>query len=219
LHDGIHHSSRKPFPRKQAPEKIFIITSVNYTDDELLHALKQGGTEERLAEERLFLRFSYFVREGMQKYRLDEAEALDAYTDAVLAFLQAFRKNIFEGRSSVKTYLYQVFNNKCVDLVRKKTTKKYAVHHTVSLPEMLSSLSDSAKLIIQKLAEKADMELLQQKLQELGDNCRKLLLLSADGNTDRQIAAMLEYKTADVVKVSRLRCLEKLRLLYHQMKL
>ena len=36
----------------------------------------------------------------------------------------------------------------------------------------------------------------------------------ADGYNDKEIATAMEYKTADVVKTSRLRCLDKLRQLY-----
>jgi RNA polymerase sigma-70 factor (ECF subfamily) len=80
----------------------------------------------------------------------------------------------------------------------------------------MSQFSDSAKSIIQKLIEKTDFDVLKQKLNALGDNCRQVLLLWADGFSDREIAAQLTYKTADVVKTSRLRCLDKLRQLYKQ---
>ena len=79
---------------------------------------------------------------------------------------------------------------------------------------MLFQLSDASKTIIQQLVEKADRSLLRQRLEELGAKCRELLLLSADGYTDREIAAELDYKSPDVVKTSRLRCLERLRQLY-----
>jgi RNA polymerase sigma-70 factor (ECF subfamily) len=51
-------------------------------------------------------------------------------------------------------------------------------------------------------------------LNELGENCRQLLMNWAEGLSDKQIAASMTYKSADVVKTSRLRCLEKLRQSY-----
>ena len=53
---------------------------------------------------------------------------------------------------------------------------------------------------------------------ELGDNCKKLLAMFADGYSDKEIAVSMEYKTADVVKTSRLRCLDKLRQSYKNIK-
>ena len=75
-------------------------------------------------------------------------------------------------------------------------------------------VSDNAKTIIQQLVDKTDKNLLRQKLNEIGDNCRKMLIFWAEGYTDKEIAAEMEYKSADVVKTSRLRCLEKLKQLY-----
>ena len=98
--------------------------------------------------------------------------------------------------------------------MRKKTTNKYSVHQTHSISDVLYQLSDETKLVIDELAGKTDMDLLKRKLGELGENCKQMLLYRADGINDKQIAVQMAYKSADVVKTSRLRCLEKLRNLY-----
>lgn len=184
------------------------------SDKEIRDNLGQFGVHRRKGEDQLFTTYAYFIKEGMKKYSLSEDEAFDAYSDAVLAAIEKVTTGSFEGLSTLKTFLYQIFHNKCVDLVRKKTTNKQSVHQTVSISDMLLHLADTAKTVVHRLMERADIDLLKQKLQELGDNCRQLLLLSAEGNSDKQIAGLMEYKTADVVKTSRLRCLEKLRRLY-----
>jgi RNA polymerase sigma-70 factor (ECF subfamily) len=150
----------------------------------------------------------------MRKSQLTNEEAFDAYSDTILAAIENISTGAFEGRSSLKTYLYQIFQRKCVDLFRKRTTNKSKVHQTIGLSEQLASLSDSACSVIQQLIEKTEWSHLRQKLEELGERCRQLLLSNAEGDSDRQIAQTLGYKTADVVKTSRLRCLEKLRQLY-----
>ena len=188
--------------------------SFNYTDHEIIQSLQQNGAARRKGEEQLFGTYSYFIREGMRKYSMTEDEAFDAYSDTILSAIDKITSGSFEGRSSMKTYIYQIFHNKCVDLLRKKTTHKSSVHQTVSISDMLYHISDAAKSIIQVLIDKNDLDLLKQKMNELGDNCRQLLSLSAEGNSDKEIATFLGYKTADVVKTSRLRCLEKLRQLY-----
>jgi RNA polymerase sigma factor (sigma-70 family) len=184
------------------------------TDQAIIHSLQQPGIERRRGEEQLFSTYSYFIREGMKKYSLPEEEAFDAYSDSVLSAIQKITNGNFEGRSSVKTWLFQIFQHKCVDLLRKRATNKNSIHQTISVSDMLYQLSDTSKTIIQKLMEKADGDLLKKRVNELGDKCRDLLMLSADGYSDREVAAQLAYKSADVVKTSRLRCLEKLRQLY-----
>jgi RNA polymerase sigma factor (sigma-70 family) len=183
-------------------------------DDEMIRNLKESVMVKRKAEEQLFTSHSYFIREAINKFSLDQEEAFNAYSDAVLQAIQNITTDKFEKRSSLKTYLYKIFNNKCVDLIRKKTTNKSSVHQTVSIPDMLTMISDPAKTVIQKLIEKNDTELLKLRLNEIGENCKQLLSLYADGYTDKEIAASMNYKSDDVVKTSRLRCIEKLRKLY-----
>ena len=184
-------------------------------DDDIIRNLQQESVNRRKAEELLFNRHMYFIREGMNKYSLAEEEAFDAYADTILQGIGNIISGVFEKRSSLKTYLYKIFSNKCVDLIRKKTTNKSSVHQTAPISDMLFMLADSAKTVVQQLVERSDMNALKKKLAELGDNCRQLLSLFAEGYTDREIAQSMEYKSADVVKTSRLRCLDKLRQMYN----
>jgi RNA polymerase sigma factor (sigma-70 family) len=187
-------------------------------DLEIIDSLRQNNAGRRKAEEHLFNGFVYFIREGIRKYSLTEEDAFDVYSDTILSAIEKISTGLFEGRSSLKTYLFRIFHNKCVDQIRKLTTNKNKIHRTTSTPDLLSQLSDSAKSIIQQLADRSDFEVLKLKLNELGDNCRKLLGLFADGYSDKEIAITMDYKTAEVVKTSRLRCLDKLRQSYNLLK-
>ncbi|HEX9510060.1 MAG TPA: sigma-70 family RNA polymerase sigma factor [Puia sp.] len=184
-------------------------------DRQIIEYLLQNNLNKRRGEEILFNRYAYFIRQGMSKHGLSEEEAFNAYSDGVLAVIERISNGMFQGRSSLKTYIYQIFHNKCVDLLRKNAADKNIVNRTESISERLSHLSDKARSVVQILIDKADWNLLKEKLNQLGDDCRKMLLLWADSYSDREIATLMEYKTADVVKTSRLRCLGKLKRLYN----
>jgi RNA polymerase sigma-70 factor (ECF subfamily) len=184
-------------------------------DEEIIRQLKESKMVRRKAEEELFSRHIYFIKEGINKYSLEQEDAFNAYSDTILQVIENLSANRFEKRSSLKTYLYRIFNNKCVDLIRKKTTNKSSVHQTAPISDMLTMISDPAKTIIQQLVEKNDVALLKQKLTEIGDICKQLLTMFAEGYNDKEIAVAMEYKSPDVVKTSRLRCLDKLRQLYN----
>src|SRR6185312_1245297 len=186
----------------------------NNSDREIIGQLRQGGIERRRSEEQLFNRFAYFIREGMRKHALSEDDAFDTYADTILAAIENITNSGFEGRSSLKTYLSRIFNNKCVDLFRKKTTNKNSVNRSEAISDRLMLLSDAAKSALQKLIDKTDWDLLKERMNKLEEGCRRLLLYWSDNYNDKEIAGVLNYKTADVVKTSRLRCLEKLRRLY-----
>ena len=184
-------------------------------DEEIIRQLKESKMVRRKAEEELFSRHIYFIKEGINKYSLDQEDAFNAYSDTIIQVIENVSADRFEKRSSLKTYLYRIFNNKCVDLIRKKTTNKNSVHQTTPISDMLTMISDPAKTIIQQLVEKNDVALLKAKLTEIGENCKQLLTMFAEGYNDKEIAVTMEYKSPDVVKTSRLRCLDKLRQLYN----
>lgn len=186
---------------------------MNQADQEIVNNLV-SGYHRRQGEEKLFNSYSYFIETAMSKYSLTNDEAFDAYSDTILTVIEKISSSAFEGRSSLKTFIYQIFHNKCVDLLRKKTTNKNKIHQTFSISDMVLDISDASKSCIQKIIDKSEMDVLVIKLGELGENCRQLLMLSSDGYTDKEIAASMEYKSADVVKTSRLRCLERLRNMY-----
>jgi len=188
--------------------------SIRYSDQEIIEQLRQSGIDKRRSEEELFNRFSYFVREGMTKHALSEDESFNAYSDTILAALENIRNTHFEARASLKTYLFQIFHNKCVDLLRKRTTNKNSVHRPETISDRLMHISDSARSVVQKLIDQADWSRLREKLNEMEEKCRQLLMFWGENYTDKEIASFLQYKTADVVKTTRLRCLDRLRKLY-----
>ena len=63
----------------------------------------------------------------MRKHRLSEEEAFDAYSDSVLVAIGSISNETFKAESSLKSYLYKIFHNKCVDLFRKNSTNKNSV--------------------------------------------------------------------------------------------
>ncbi len=181
------------------------------TDSLLITGLQQAGAERRKYENELYLTYNYFIREGCSKYNLTEDESFSAYSDAVLSVINNVSSGRFEGRSSIKTYLFQIFSNKCVDLVRKNTTNKSSVNQGLGISEMIMQLPDAARNAVEKMMQKYQLGVLNAKLKEIGDKCREMLLMFEEGFTDREIAEHMQYQTAAVVKTTRLRCLDKLR--------
>ena len=181
------------------------------TDAELMAGIRAGGAQRRLYENKLYEKYHYLIADGVRKHRLGEDDCASAYSDAVLRVFEDITTDRFEGRSELKTYLYQIFTNKCVDAIRKKTTNRSSVHDAFSLDDSLMQLPDAARSAVQHLIAQSDVEDLHRHLAELGDKCRSMILNWGEGYSDDEIAQMMDYKSAAVAKTSRLRCLDKLR--------
>jgi RNA polymerase sigma-70 factor (ECF subfamily) len=69
---------------------------------------------------------------------------------------------------------------------------------------------------VQRIIDQYDTEVLYQRLRELGDKCQQMIKAWGEGFMDQEIAVEMGYQSAAVVKTSRLRCLEKLKELYHK---
>ena len=76
---------------------------------------------------------------------------------------------------------------------------------------MLNLLPDNAKSIVEKMIENYKADVVRNKLDEMGDKWKQMLLLYEDGCTDADIAEQTGYQNALVAKTSRLRCLQKLK--------
>lgn len=139
------------------------LQALNQSEQDIINNLL-SSRQRRQGEESLFRTYSYFIDQAIVKYSISRDEAFDAYSDTILATIWKIISHSFEGRSSLKTFVYQIFNNKCVDRLRKKTTNKNSIHLMVSISELNIDISDAAKSCIQKIIDKSDMDLLAQKL-------------------------------------------------------
>ncbi|ODS77753.1 MAG: RNA polymerase subunit sigma-24 [Cytophagaceae bacterium SCN 52-12] len=181
------------------------------TDLEIVEGIAPSSPRKRFFEDKLYNRYDYLIKEGVFKHRLTEDESSIAYSDSVLSVIENIENGTFEGRSSLKTYMHRIFSNKCVDQVRKNTTNRAQVNLGGSVDEHLYRLQDDTRSVIEELMEQHDIGLLWKCLEELGEKCRQMIRSWSEGIADRQIALELGYQSAEVVKTSRLRCLEKLR--------
>jgi RNA polymerase sigma factor (sigma-70 family) len=183
-------------------------------DQDLISGIFQDSPRRRIFEDKLYRKYEYLIKEGLFKHKLDEDESSIAYSDAVLSVIENIQKGVFEERSSLKTYIHRIFSNKCVDQIRKNTTKREQVNTGDSVDEYLNRLTDTTKSIVEELMQQHESDLLWKCLDQLGDKCKTMIRSWSEGRQDKEIAVDMGYQSAEVVKTSRLRCLDKLRGLF-----
>jgi RNA polymerase sigma factor (sigma-70 family) len=181
------------------------------TDQEIILGILSGGSQRRQFENHLYQKFFKLISDATYKHKLTIEEASSVYSDSIIAVIDAIVQHKFQEKAQLKTFVYQIFNNKCVDQLRKNTTNKESVHKGFSIDEYTLNLPDSAQQILQKLCDQVAYDKLHKELAKIGEKCKQMLMAWADGYTDIEIAKMLAYNTAQVAKTSRQRCLEKLK--------
>jgi RNA polymerase sigma factor (sigma-70 family) len=188
----------------------------NFSDFELMNGIRAGESERRTAENNLYDKYIHLIHNAVRKHKLDEEEASIVYSDTILTSIEHIATGRFEGRSELKTYIYQIFLNKCVDAIRKKTTKHTFDFQRVSMDDLLVPIPDTKRSILAEIIRQQDYERLQILLQKLGERCQEILKRWSEGFTDEEISKEYNYNTINVAQTTRLRCLEKLREFYKQ---
>jgi RNA polymerase sigma-70 factor (ECF subfamily) len=189
-----------------------LIKQEHFAEQEILNNLRSPVRILRMrGEEQLFKNYSYFMRVGINKYPLCEDCLSDAYSDTILAAIDTITNRTFQEKSSLKTFLFQIFKNKCIDALRKKAARRNSVHKTLAIDSVQMLVSDPSQSVIEKLIETAEIDKLKQQFKKLCDKKQRLLQLLAEGYTDKEIAVEMNFKTRSVVKTCRLRCIHSLR--------
>jgi RNA polymerase sigma factor (sigma-70 family) len=173
------------------------------TDSEIIHKINQGGSASEKCLEVFYNENTRLIRVMEKKYGITREASLDAYTDAIIDFKDQVRKGQFLQKSKCSTYLYSIFNNKCIDILRKKTT--YTLVN--DLPD---NMKDQSPDIVQMLTMTVEKTYLDNLMANLGSKCREILMDWNDGYSMEEIAERNDLLNANVARSKRYTCLQQL---------
>ena len=139
-----------------------------------------------------------------QRYEVEEEDILDAYQDAILVYFQLIKSNKLKLKSSSpKTYLFSIGKFKLIDKIRSD----------VKLRNVMSELQgQNIEEIVPDFTLNERQEKLKLALKSLGATCRELLnLFYYQKCAIKKIRDDMGYKTENVVKAHKSRCIKKLK--------
>ncbi|MEM7368739.1 MAG: sigma-70 family RNA polymerase sigma factor [Bacteroidota bacterium] len=181
-----------------------------YSDQELLTGLKAGGIQHEKWVKRLLHQYGGYVFKGIKKFNISKEAAKDAYIDAVTAVSRQIREGKFREDSKLSTYMYRIFSNYCIKQHHKDQRVQPEWSHEIP------NLPDSAQNRLQELIVSEKIAQLYHWLDQLGGNCKQILILrDFQQLSPEEIARKIGFKTAQSVSSKRYRCLENLRQLIH----
>ena len=190
-----------------------------FTDAELISSLV--STEGTNAAIRFMYREHFeLLSRYIYNNNGNEQDAEDIFQEVLVAFINLVKADKFRGESSIKTFLFSLNKNMWLNelkrrgraVVREEKYEKQNEHHEVTADigmELRQTKNDLMKVI-----------------DELGENCKKILLLYYFVNRSmKEILAALPYENEQVERNKKSKCLKKLeqivttdKNLYRQLK-
>lgn len=179
-------------------------------DEMIIEGLKGEAKERQHFENHLFDQFIPFMHKAHKQYKISREDALSAYSDAIISLISQVREGKFRAESKLSSYLYKIYQYKCIDLIRKDTRQISTINGIEDIPHMGGQVRD----ILQKLITQEQIERLSHKMETLGKGCKELLLLWGEGYSLEEIAQRLNFKDSGSAKSRKYACLKKLKAQY-----
>ncbi len=181
--------------------------------DQWLELVKQGNSS---ALEKLYRTYRKdFVKWLCYKTSCNRELALDIFQESVLAlYKNAKSGRLTEFQNTIKVYLFSIGKKIYLDQNRRKKIKTNSLETNEALLEDLLVVPQHENDLNER------QQLVSKLLKKMRPACKKMLhLFYYRGFDMKEIAAEFNYKSANVTKVMKGRCMETLRVLvYRQMK-
>lgn len=187
------------------------MSTPSFSDAEIVEGIQQGGPMREQWITRLYGSYLHYINKARVKYQLSDEDLQDAYADAVIALGEQVADGRFREEAKLSTYLYRIFFNKCVDIIRK-----YATNRVVAMPD-LPDTGLTERDSLDDLAIQDQMEVLGKYLDQLGDRCKQILLYWGYwGYNMHEIAEKMGFKNNKSVISQKHKCFEKLKKMIRQ---
>lgn len=177
-----------------------------HPDSWYISSFKSGGRKREKATTAFTQQFIGYARKLQKKFNLNETQVLDIYTDGLVALILRVETGSFRGESSLGTYFYRICYNKCVDLLRKRTsnTIEYVEQHSESVQDQIPE--------IEAWYDKFRFDDIRSAIDAIGEPCAQILIdWGFWGYKMEEIAERVGYNSADQVKKRKYKCLQQLR--------
>lgn len=172
-----------------------------WTDDELIKNIQSGNWNDSLR----YIFFESGWRESVQKWILKNSGSKEDAEDILQVTLTDFafqiRDNNFRKGSALFSYFFSIGKNKWLkELAKRKRRNELLQENPIEKPDYIVEGVDFEVMLTEKT------ELVLSVLHQLGEGCKKTLLLFGEGYRFKEIAQKLGLKNADAAKNKKYRC-------------
>ncbi len=172
----------------------------NFNVEEILEGIRQNDVE---VLQFVYKSFYPYVKYFITSNSGNEDDAQDIFQEAIVIIFRKLKKEQLEISCTFKTYLYSVCRLLWLKQLEKKRTK-----NELSIDnEKYIELSDETQVVTEQTER---FRLYQDYFARLSEDCKKVLELSLQKISLKEIAEIMGYKSDKYAKKRKYQCKEKL---------
>ena len=131
-----------------------------------------------------------------------KTETLEIYHNSIIEFVKLIEK----GEPVPEALYFTLLKRRQIDRGRKEKAKHNQVfHYAVEASEVPQNWLGQSKSPEKVLIDKESLQKVRRFLEKLGKNCKEILLMDADGFSNKEISAVLNL-TLGTVKSRKSQC-------------
>lgn len=178
------------------------MNAITYTNESFVAAIKKGGTVRQTA-----IRWLYDDKELQQRVisfvknnRGNQEDGTDMFHEGIIVIDRNIREDKFRGEAPVKGYLYSICRFLWMNQMRKQ--------ERVNLVDPIQPVKEEADLVTPEVSFRSDerKNLLSQLLDQLGEQCRKVLEMWKLSYSMSEIAETLQLSNEANARKIKYRC-------------
>ena len=175
-----------------------------YTDAELIAAIS-AGRELNDAIRNIYRQYSQATSSFIMQHGGSEQDADDIFQETVVAFIEVVQKGKYRGEASVKTFLNSIARNYWFNEIKKRDRsglrdKQFELSRDKNEADVSHYISEMER-----------KRQLRELVDQLGESCRKVLLLFYYENLSmKEMVEHLPYDNEQVVRNKKYKCLQAL---------
>ena len=172
----------------------------------MIDGIKAGGAKQERFVNHIFDTYQGLVIQAVRKHKLTEEAVRDAYTDAIIALRRQILNGNFRGESALGTYLYRIFQNKCIDAIRRASKQQVPTEY--EFPD----IQDPSQDVLSHLSVQEEFASVKRYMEELGETCKQVLMDCLFWKYDmEEVAVRAGLPSAKIASDRKYKCLQKLR--------
>ncbi len=169
------------------------------TDQQLVESLRAGAKDRRRALEYIYHNNFVAIRSYVLANNGTKEDSRDIFQDGVMILVENIGNGKFSGGSSIRTYLYSICRNLWLHRLRS------------SRRGQIVELSEASMVTNEPPLAPVDLEKLKSLMNELKEDCRKLLVaFYYDGKSMAEVAGIFNLGSDQAARNKKMRCMENL---------